>query len=72
MTGPTMIYSYPSRKERRESDEEIMLARRGIVKTTNFRVEYEEGSPPATVVGGGVGGKEEEEGLGDEEVPHAM
>lgn len=70
---PHTVYSYPSRKERRESDEEIILER-GIVKTTDFRVEFEEGSPPATGHGVGVAvGEGDVEGIGKErEVPHAM
>lgn len=72
MATPGMVFSYPSRREREgrdrreggESDKEIMLESRGIVKTTNFRVEYGDVSPP-----------ESAEGAGKEEgplAPHAM
>lgn len=47
---PGMVYRRESRDGRdgAESDEEIMLESRGIVKTTNFRVEYGDVSPPET------------------------
>ncbi|MCJ1246832.1 hypothetical protein MMC30_004041 [Trapelia coarctata] len=61
---PSMVYSYPTRREGTESDEEIMLESRGIVKTTNFRVEYGDVSPPESAEGAG----KDEGAL----APHAM